>query len=131
MIAPSRSSIQHERIADDLVDSTRGALVPVIDQRLPVSVPKKGSIHVYTGHELQYVVRNLHGAPPWNHRLLGNQRAPALQSIVGQNLDLDSGIQERVLESIEKILAAPDQWRRRNAVPRYRHLYGHRIADTE
>ena len=41
------------------------------------------------------------------------------------------GIQERVLESIEKILAAPDQWRRRNAIPRYRHLYGRRIIDTE
>jgi 8-oxo-dGTP pyrophosphatase MutT (NUDIX family) len=40
-------------------------------------------------------------------------------------------IQARVLDSVEEFLAAPDAWRRRNSVPRYRMLHGKRVADRE
>lgn len=40
-------------------------------------------------------------------------------------------IQERVLGSVEEFLAAPEAWRRRRAVPRYRMLHGRRVVETE
>ena len=40
-------------------------------------------------------------------------------------------ITERVLDSVEEIIRAPEAWRRRNAVPRYRTLHGRRVVDTE
>jgi 8-oxo-dGTP pyrophosphatase MutT (NUDIX family) len=61
----------------------------------------------------------------------------------GELLDLDfipiararklqiPAIQLRVLETVAEFLAAPDEWRRRNSVPRYRMLHGKRVADRE
>lgn len=61
----------------------------------------------------------------------------------GELLDLDwipfarakelpiPAIQARVLTHLEEYLAAPEAWRRRDAVPRYRMLHGRRIVDTE
>ena len=40
-------------------------------------------------------------------------------------------IQARVLDSVEEFLAAPDAWRQRNSVPRYRMLHGKRVVDRE
>ncbi len=61
----------------------------------------------------------------------------------GELLDLDwisiskakqlpiPSIQERVLGSVEEFLAAPEVWRRRGAVPRYRMLHGRRVVESE
>ena len=40
-------------------------------------------------------------------------------------------IQERVLGSVVEFLEAPEAWRRRCAVPRYRMLHGRRVVETE
>lgn len=40
-------------------------------------------------------------------------------------------IQALVLAHVEDYLQAPEAWRRRDGVPRYRMLHGRRIADTE
>ncbi|MDP6705060.1 MAG: NUDIX domain-containing protein [Alphaproteobacteria bacterium] len=61
----------------------------------------------------------------------------------GELLDLDwipipeakelpiPAIQERVLGSVEEFLAAPETWRRRRTVPRYRMLHGRRVVEHE
>ncbi len=41
------------------------------------------------------------------------------------------GITHIVLDTVEKILAAPDDWRRRGTVPAYRVLHGKRVVEQE
>jgi len=119
----------------------------------PRRVPSSWSAFYASGHgpaldALEYLTRAV--TPPFrpmrfNARFFLADASRISGEIAGSGelLDLDfipiararkfqiPAIQLRVLETVEAYLAAPDEWRRHDSVPRYRMLHGRRVADRE